>query len=36
VTLVHELLRSKTRLGLATLCMGGGNGLSLAVDRFGL
>jgi acetyl-CoA C-acetyltransferase len=33
VTLVHELIRSKTKLGLATLCMGGGNGLSLAVDR---
>jgi acetyl-CoA C-acetyltransferase len=33
VTLVHELMRSNTRLGLATLCMGGGNGLSLAVDR---
>lgn len=36
VTLVHELLRSQTTLGLATLCMGGGNGLSLAVDRIGL
>jgi acetyl-CoA C-acetyltransferase len=36
VTLVHELIRSHTRLGLATLCMGGGNGLSLAVDREGL
>jgi acetyl-CoA C-acetyltransferase len=36
VTLVHELVRSHTRLGLATLCMGGGNGLSLAVDREGL
>ncbi len=36
VTLVHELVRSGTSLGLATLCMGGGNGLSLAVDREGL
>jgi acetyl-CoA C-acetyltransferase len=36
VSLVHELIRSRTRLGLATLCMGGGNGLSLAVDRIGL
>jgi acetyl-CoA C-acetyltransferase len=36
VSLVHELIRSRTRLGLATLCMGGGNGLSLAVDRVGL
>ena len=33
VTLVHELRRSHGRLGLATLCMGGGNGLSLIVDR---
>jgi acetyl-CoA C-acetyltransferase len=36
VTLVHELVRSHSRLGLATLCMGGGNGLSLVVDRAGL
>jgi acetyl-CoA C-acetyltransferase len=36
VTLLHELIRSHTTLGLATLCMGGGNGLSLAVDREGL
>jgi acetyl-CoA C-acetyltransferase len=33
VTLVHELVRSNARLGLATLCMGGGNGLSVIVDR---
>ncbi|HTP53588.1 MAG TPA: thiolase family protein [Thermoplasmata archaeon] len=32
VTLIHELERSHGRLGLATLCMGGGNGLSLAVE----
>jgi len=36
VTLVQELVRSRTRLGLATLCMGGGNGLSVIVDRSGL
>jgi acetyl-CoA C-acetyltransferase len=36
VTLVHELVRAHKNLGLATLCMGGGNGLSLAVDRTGL
>lgn len=36
VTLVHELVRSKGSLGLATLCMGGGNGLSVLVDRRGL
>jgi acetyl-CoA C-acetyltransferase len=33
VTLLHELLRTKGKLGLATLCMGGGNGLSLVLDR---
>ena len=33
VTLVHELVRSQKELGLATLCMGGGNGLSLVVSR---
>ncbi len=33
VTLLHELLRCRGRLGLATLCMGGGNGLSLILDR---
>jgi len=36
VTLVQELVRSNTRLGLATACMGGGNGLSVIVDRTGL
>jgi acetyl-CoA C-acetyltransferase len=36
VSLVHELVRSRKSLGLATLCMGGGNGLSLVVDRVGL
>ncbi|HLM90935.1 MAG TPA: thiolase family protein [Thermoplasmata archaeon] len=36
VTLIHELVRSRKSLGLATLCMGGGNGLSLVVDRVGL
>ncbi|MGD0256415.1 MAG: thiolase family protein [Thermoplasmata archaeon] len=36
VTLAHELVRSRTSLGLATLCMGGGNGLSIAIDREGL
>jgi acetyl-CoA C-acetyltransferase len=36
VTLVHELHRTRGQLGLATLCMGGGNGLSLIVDRRGL
>ncbi|HKS59384.1 MAG TPA: acetyl-CoA C-acyltransferase [Thermoplasmata archaeon] len=33
VTLLYEMMRAKSRLGLATLCMGGGNGLSLILDR---
>jgi acetyl-CoA C-acetyltransferase len=33
VTLLHELRRSHTHRGLATLCMGGGNGLSLIVEN---
>lgn len=36
VTLVHEMVRTQSRLGLATLCMGGGNGLSVILDRRGL
>jgi acetyl-CoA C-acetyltransferase len=35
VTLVHELHRSRGHRGLATLCMGGGNGLSVIVERAG-
>ena len=33
VTLLHGLRRTGGTLGLATLCMGGGNGLSLVVER---
>lgn len=33
VTLLHELLHRKGKLGLATLCMGGGNGLSTVIER---
>jgi acetyl-CoA C-acetyltransferase len=36
VTLLHELLARDGALGLATLCMGGGNGLSIILDRRGL
>ncbi|HUI38064.1 MAG TPA: thiolase family protein [Thermoplasmata archaeon] len=32
VTLVHELRRSRGHYGLATLCMGGGNGLSMILE----
>jgi len=33
VTLAYELQRANGGLGLATLCMGGGNGLSLLLER---
>jgi len=33
VTLVHELRRRNARRGLATLCIGGGMGIALCVER---
>jgi len=33
VTLLHELLRSDLRKGLATLCIGGGMGVAMCVER---
>jgi acetyl-CoA C-acetyltransferase len=36
VTLLHGLVANGGQLGLATLCMGGGNGLSIILDRRGL
>ena len=33
VTLLHELARSKGRYGLATLCVSGGQGMALLVER---
>lgn len=33
VTLLHELVHSGTSKGLATLCIGGGQGVALAVER---
>ena len=33
VTLLHELQRSNLSKGLATLCIGGGQGVALAVER---
>ncbi|MFM1892468.1 MAG: hypothetical protein RLZ44_1545, partial [Pseudomonadota bacterium] len=33
VTLLHELAHSGTSKGLATLCIGGGQGVALAVER---
>ena len=33
VTLLHEMRRRKTNLGLATLCIGGGQGMAMIVER---
>src|SRR5512143_771467 len=33
VTLLHEMERRKTNLGLATLCIGGGQGMAMIVER---
>ena len=33
VTLLHELERRGRRRGLATLCVGGGMGMALAIER---
>ncbi len=33
VTLLHEMQRSKAKKGLAALCIGGGMGVSLAIER---
>jgi acetyl-CoA C-acetyltransferase len=33
VTLLHELARRGGRKGLATLCIGGGMGVALCVER---
>ena len=33
VTLLHEMARSNAAKGLATLCVGGGQGVALAVER---
>jgi acetyl-CoA C-acetyltransferase len=34
VTLLHEMLKRKARLGLATLCVSGGMGMALAIEAF--
>ena len=33
VTLVHEMIRRDARRGLASLCIGGGMGVALAIER---
>lgn len=33
VTLIHEMLHSNLQFGLATLCIGGGQGMALVIER---
>ena len=33
VSLLHEMLRRDAKKGLATLCIGGGQGVALALER---
>ncbi len=33
VTLIHEMARRNLRLGLATLCIGGGQGMAMIIER---
>ncbi len=33
VTLLHEMIKRKVRRGIASLCLGGGNSVALAVER---
>lgn len=33
VTLLHEMIRRNLRRGVAALCMGGGNGFAMAIER---
>ena len=33
VTLLHEMQKRDAKKGLATLCIGGGQGVALAVER---
>ena len=33
VTLLHEMARRKSKKGLATLCIGGGMGIAMCVER---
>ena len=33
VTLLHEMIRRDVKKGIATLCLGGGNAVAMAVER---
>jgi acetyl-CoA C-acetyltransferase len=34
VTLIHELQRSNKNRGIATLCLGGGNAVSMLIEKY--
>jgi acetyl-CoA C-acetyltransferase len=33
VTLIHEMIRRNAKKGLATLCIGGGMGIAMCIER---
>ena len=33
VTLIHEMLRQNKKKGIATLCIGGGQGIAMCIER---
>jgi acetyl-CoA C-acetyltransferase len=33
ITLIYEMIKRDSKLGLATLCIGGGQGTALIVER---
>jgi acetyl-CoA C-acetyltransferase len=33
VTLIHEMMKQDAKRGLATLCIGGGQGIACAIER---
>jgi acetyl-CoA C-acetyltransferase len=33
VTLIHEMIRRDVKKGIATLCIGGGQGVAIAIER---
>ena len=33
VTLIHEMQKRKSKKGLATLCIGGGMGIAMCIER---
>ena len=35
MTLLHEMARRDARVGLASLCIGGGQGIAMVVEREG-